>query len=345
LFLLDVSGSMDLPSRLPLVQEAMRLLLQRLGPDDRVAIVTYAGESQLMLPSTPVAESARIRHVLSALHAGGQTNGGAGIQLAYMIAKAAFVEGGANRIILCTDGDFNVGITDAETLSTLAAEQAKAGLTLSVFGFGRGYRIDARLEALAAQGRGRSGYVNTRREAERALAEEVDGLFAPIAREVKLQVVFNPALVAGYRLIGYEHNEQLTTGETPHQAAASVIGSGHTLTALYEIVPAPRASAANDGRDPWLTFKIDYQEPAAAARHQLEFPLEKPGGHFSDASSEFKFAAAVAAFGMILSDSPHKGTSSLDHVAAWAEAGRGEDPGGYRSEFIDLVHAAKKLEP
>jgi Ca-activated chloride channel family protein len=325
----------------------MRLLLLRLRPDDRVAIVTYAGESQLLLPSTPVAESARIRHVLGALHAGGQTNGGAGIELAYVIAQAGFVEGGANRVILCTDGDFNVGVTDADVLSKLAAEKAKAQLTLSVFGFGRGYRIDARLEALAAQGGGHSGYVSTRREAERALAEEVDGLFAPIARDVKLAVAFNPAVVASYRLIGYEPGDRPALGETPRPDAAAVIGSGHTLTALYEIIPAAGAAPGANAtrRAPWLNFHVDYQEPAGNARHQLAFPLEQPGGEFSAASSEFKFAAAVAAFGLILSDSPLKGTSTLAQVAAWAEAGRGDDPGGYRSEFIALVRAAEKADP
>ena len=342
-FLVDVSGSMDLPARLPLVQEAMRLLLERLRPDDRVAIVTYAGESQLMLPSTPVSESARIRHVLGALHPAGQTNGGAGIQLAYTIAKAAFVEGGANRVILCTDGDFNVGLTSADALTALAAEQAKAHISLSVFGFGRGHQIDARLEALAAQGQGRSGYVNSRREAEQALAEEVDGLFAPIARDVRLEVAFDPARVAGYRLIGYEPRE--LDSAAPDPAAATVIGSGHTLTALYEIIPSASAPPPALADAPWLTFRVDYQEPSRAERHQLDFPLEKPGGRFADASGEFKFSAAVAGFAHILSDSPQRGTATLPDIVAWAEAGRGDDPAGYRSEFIELVRAAQQLAP
>ncbi len=344
-FLIDVSASMDLPSRLPLVQEAMRLLLERLRPEDRVAIVTYAGASQLMLPSTPVSESARIRHVLAALHPAGQTNGGAGIQLAYTIAKAAFVEGGANRVILCTDGDFNVGLTSADALTALAAEQAKAKISLSVFGFGRGHQIDARLEALAAQGQGRSGYANSRREAERALAEEVDGLFAPIARDVRLEVAFDPSHVAGYRLIGYEDRELPSPGAAPRPVAADVVGSGHTLTALYEIIPAAETSPSTSSAAAWLTFRVDYQEPSSPERHQLDFPLENPDGRFADASREFKFSAAVAGLGLILGDSPHKGTATLANVIAWAEAGRGEDPAGYRGEFIELARAAQQLAP
>ena len=344
-FLIDVSASMDLPERLPLVQEGLRLLLQRLNPDDRVAIVTYAGESRLLLPSTPVADGTRIRHVLRALHPAGQTNGGVGIQLAYMIAQGSFVEGGANRVILCTDGDFNLGITNADTLTALAAEQAKAGLSLSVFGFGRGYQIDARLEALAAQGGGHSGYVNTRREAERELAGEIDGLFATIARDVKLEVAFNPALVANYRLIGYEDRETPSPDGPRREAATTIVGSGQTLTALYEIVPVSPAppDAANTG--PWLTFRVDYQSPTGADRRQLEFPLAKPGGSFERASPDFKFAAAVAGFGMILSESPDKGSSTLSDVVRWAEAGTGDDPGGYRSEFTDLIRAARALAP
>lgn len=345
-FLIDVSASMDLPNRLPLIQEGLRLLLQRLNRDDRVAIVTYSAESRLLLPSTPVGDTKRVREVLRALHAAGQTNGGVGIQLAYMIAKANFVEGGANRVILCTDGDFNLGITNADTLAALAAEQAKAGISLSVFGFGRGYQIDARLEALAAQGRGHSGYVNTRREAERALAGEIDGLFATIARDVKLQVAFNPARVASYRLIGYENRDQPALDATPRSEATALFGSGQTLTALYEVVPVPLApSAARADAQPLLTFRVDYQSPDGTDRQQMEFPLKKLGGTFEQASTDFKFAAAVAGFGLILSDAPDKGSTTLANVLAWAEAGKGDDPGGYRSEFTDLIRSAKAIAP
>ena len=376
-FLLDVSGSMDEPNKLPLVKESMRLLIGKLRPDDRVAIVVYAGASGLALPSTPVAKSREILEALDALASSASTNGAMGIQLAYDIAKANFVTGGLNRVILCTDGDFNVGVTSEGELTRLIEEKAKSGVFLTVLGFGMGNYKDATLEKLADKGNGNYGYIDTRREAEKLLVEQVNGTLLTIAKDVKLQVEFNPAQVASYRLIGYE--DRLLKKEDFNNDAvdAGEIGAGHTVTALYEIVPTsqvrgngreakggpavdalkygkaesgPRPAMAKDTNhyDPpsWrelLTLKVRYKEPAGTVSRKLEFPLTDGGARFADASADFKFAAAVAEFGMILRDSPHKGSGTLAEVRAWAEAGTDGDVGGYRSEFALLVRQAEAL--
>ena len=383
-FLLDVSGSMDEPNKLPLVKESMRLLIGKLRPDDRVAIVVYAGASGLALPSTPVAKSHEILAALDALTPGGSTNGAMGIELAYDIAKANFVPGGLNRVILCTDGDFNVGVTGEGDLIRLIGEKAKSGVFLTVLGFGMGNIKDATLESLADKGNGNYGYIDTRREAEKLLVEQVSGTLVTIAKDVKLQVEFNPAQVASYRLIGYE-NRLLKKEDFNNDAVdAGEIGAGHTVTALYEIVPTSQAMGEGRGamggpavdelkyqevrgqksgvstdkdraseirnskfENPksreLLTLKVRYKDPAGAVSRKLEFPLTDAGGRFVDASGDFKFAAAVAEFGMILRDSPHKGSGTLAEVRAWAEAGTDGDAGGYRSEFIALVRQAEAL--
>ncbi len=376
-FLLDVSGSMDEPNKLPLVKESMRLLVGKLRPDDRVAIVVYAGASGLALPSTPVAKSREILEALDALTPGGSTNGAMGIQLAYDIAKANFVTGGINRVILCTDGDFNVGVTSEGELTRLIEEKAKSGVFLTVLGFGMGNYKDATLEALADKGNGNYGYIDSRREAEKMLVEQVSGTLVTIAKDVKIQVEFNPAQVASYRLIGYE-NRLLKKEDFNNDAVdAGEIGAGHTVTALYEVVPASQAMGDGSGamgapavdalkyrkaesgtrpgmakdtnrNDPpaWrelLTLKVRFKEPAGAVSRKLEFPLTDAGARFGDASADFKFAAAVAEFGMILRGSPHKGSGTLAEVKAWAEAGTDGDVGGYRGEFIALVRQAEAL--
>jgi Ca-activated chloride channel family protein len=373
-FLLDVSGSMNEPNKLPLVKEAMRLLISKLRPDDRVAIVVYAGASGLALPSTPVAKAREIIAALEALTPGGATNGAMGLRLAYDIAKANVVPGGVNRVILCTDGDFNVGVTNEGELTRLVTAQAKSGVFLTVLGFGMGNYKDATLEQLADRGNGNYGYIDTRREAEKLLVEQVNGTLVTIAKDVKLQVEFNPARVASYRLIGYE-NRMLKKEDFNNDAVdAGEIGAGHTVTALYEVVlvgaeekaggPAVdplkyRIAETEDRkakaggqlgaglRDPksseLLTLKVRYKEPAGDVSRKLEFPLMDTGARFAAASSDFKFAAAVAEFGMILRDSPHKGAGSLDDVIAWAEAGTESDAGGYRGEFTELVRQAGAL--
>ncbi len=368
-FLLDVSGSMDEPNKLPLVKESMRLLLGKLRPDDHVAIVVYAGASGLALPSTPVAQSREIVAALDSLEPGGSTNGAMGIQLAYDIAKANFVTGGINRVILCTDGDFNVGVTSEGDLTRLIAEKAKSGVFLTVFGFGMGNYKDATLEKLADQGNGNYGYIDSRREAEKLLVEQVNGTLVTIAKDVKIQVEFNPAQVASYRLIGYE-NRLLKKEDFNNDAVdAGEIGAGHTVTALYEVVPTSQARGEGPGAmdvpavDPpkyqpteerkskienrksseLLTLKVRFKEPVGTVSRKLEFPLTDAGTRFANASGDFKFTAAVAEFGMILRGSPHKGTGTLGDVQAWAEAGTDGDAGGYRSEFIGLVKQAEAL--
>jgi Ca-activated chloride channel family protein len=366
-FLLDVSGSMDEPNKLPLVKESMRLLVGKLRPDDRVAIVVYAGASGLALPSTPVARSAEILAALDALTPGGSTNGAMGIQLAYDIAKANLVAGGINRVILCTDGDFNVGVTNEGELTRLIEEKTKSGVFLTVLGFGMGNYKDATLEQLADKGNGNYGYVDSRREAEKLLVEQVSGTLVTIAKDVKLQVEFNPAQVASYRLIGYE-NRLLKKEDFNNDAVdAGEIGAGHTVTALYEIVPTSLAKGegqeamgtvdalkytpeknrnseiGNPKSNDLLTLKVRYKEPAGAVSRKLEFPLVDAGARFAAASADFKFAAAVAEFGMILRDSPHKGSGTLADVLNWAQAGTDSDAGGYRGEFLGLVRQAEAV--
>lgn len=369
-FLLDVSGSMSAPNRLPLVKESMRLLVGKLRRDDRVAIVTYAGQSGLALPSTPVAKSAEILAALDALAAGGATNGAMGIQLAYDVAKANLVPGGINRVILCTDGDFNVGVTSEGELVRLIEEKAKSGVALTALGFGMGNYKDATIAQLADHGNGNYGYIDTRREAEKLLVEQVSGTLQTIAKDVKIQVEFNPAKVASYRLLGYENRLLKKEDFNNDQVDAGEIGAGHTVTALYEIVPvgaenrskgsapavdalkyalaenAPAKGENQNVSDELLTVKLRYQSLAGGVSTKLEFPLRDSGHAFADASADFKLAAAVAEFAMILRDSPHKGVATMGDVIAWAAAASArdeDDQGGYRGEFLDLARKAQAL--
>lgn len=358
-FLVDVSASMSGPERLPLVRESLRLLVNRLRPDDRVAIVTYAGQSGLALASTPVAQTREVVAAIEAMAPGGSTNGGMGIQLAYDIAKANFVMDGVNRVILCTDGDFNVGVTGEGALMRLVQEKAKSGVFLTVLGFGMGNLKDGMLEAIADKGNGSYGYIDSRREAEKLLGAQVNGALTTVAKDVKLQVEFNPARVASYRLIGYENRLLAKEDFNNDKVDAGEIGAGHTMTALYEIVPAgTEALPLGAGLDELkytrkpvtvpltaasaelLTVKVRYKEPAGDVSRKLEFVLADAGARFADASGDFKFASAVAAFGMVLRDSPHKGTATLADVASWAEAGAADDKGGWRGEFVELAKIA-----
>ncbi len=376
-FLLDVSGSMSAPNRLPLAKEAMRLLLGRLRDDDRVAIVTYAGKTGLELASTPVARSREILAVLDGLQAFGSTNGGMGIQLAYDIAKANFVPGGVNRVILCTDGDFNVGVTNQGDLVRLIEEKAKSNVFLTVLGFGYGNLKDSTLELLADKGNGNYGYIDSRREAEKLLVEQVNGTLMTIAKDVKIQVEFNPAQASAYRLIGYENRLLKKEDFNNDKIDAGEVGAGHTVTALYEVIPAgtgeplpvvsvdelkyqrPAGSgrAASGGQGTvagrqksgdnpqsaeLLTVKIRYKEPAGDESRKLEFPLTDRGADFAAASGDFKFAAAVASFGLALREEPAK-ASLLADASRWAEAGLSDDPGGYRAEFTGILRQAQAL--
>ncbi len=362
-FLLDVSGSMDEPNKLPLVKQSLRLLVDKLRPDDHVAIVIYAGASGLALPSTPASHKAEILDAIERLDAGGSTNGAMGIQLAYDIAKAHFIPGGVNRVILATDGDFNVGVTSEGELVRLVEEKAKTGVFLTVLGFGMGNIKDSALEQLADKGNGNYAYIDSLAEAKKTLVEQAGGTLVTIAKDVKLQVEFNPALVQAYRLIGYENRLLAREDFNNDKVDAGEIGSGHTVTALYEVVPVGAELPATGSVDPLkyqkvedsksksenpksgelLTVKIRYKEPAGEVSSKLEFPLHDTGAAFASASQDFKFAAAVAAFGMVLRDSPHKGAATLTDVIAWGRAGLGGDAGGYRSKFLGLVERAQTL--
>lgn len=363
-FLLDVSGSMHAANKLPLVKQSLRLLVEKLRPDDRVAIAVYAGASGLALPSTSASRQAEILDAIDRLEAGGSTNGAMGIQLAYDLAKANFVPGGVNRVILATDGDFNVGMTNEGELVRLVQEKAQSGVFLSVLGFGMGNLKDHTLESLADKGNGHYAYIDSLAEARKTLVEQAGGTLLTIAKDVKVQVEFNPAVVAAYRLIGYENRLLAKEDFNNDRVDAGDIGAGHTVTALYEVVPVgaemptevpavdalkyqkvetPNAKGQTPNNAEMLTVKIRYKEPAGEESSKLEFPLRDTGAVFADASPDFKFAAAVAAFGLVLRDSPHKGASVLADVAAWGRAGIAGDAGGYRAEFISLVERAQSV--
>ncbi|MBL9214324.1 MAG: von Willebrand factor type A domain-containing protein [Opitutaceae bacterium] len=358
-FLLDVSGSMQSPNKLPLLKQSLRLLVDRLRPDDRVAIAVYAGAAGLALPSTRVAHRDEIRDAIERLAAGGSTAGAAGIQLAYDVARANFIPGGVNRVILATDGDFNVGPASEGELVRLIEEKARSGVFLSVLGFGMGNLKDATLEQLADRGNGNYAYIDSLAEARKALVEQAGGTLVTIAKDVKIQVEFNPAAVQAYRLIGYENRLLEREDFNDDQVDAGEIGAGHTVTALYEVVPVGVDLPAAPGVDPLkyqrvqttaagpsgelLTVRIRYKEPAAETSSLLAFPLVDSGRTFAEASPDFKFAAAVAAFGLELRDSPFKGKLTLADVSAWGRAGLAGDPGGYRTEFLSLVERAGTL--
>lgn len=342
-FLLDVSGSMNQPNKLPLVQQSMRLLVGHLRPDDRVAIVTYAGASGLALPSTPVARAPEILQALDALTTGGPTNGAVGLQLAYEIARANFAKNGLNRVILCTDGDFNVGVTGEAALLRLVEEQAAEGVFLTALGFGMGDYKDAMLELLAGHGGGAHACIDTRREAEKVLVEQVSGTLVTIARDVKVQVEFNPAKVASHRLIGYENRLLRKEDFANDKVDAGEIGAGHTVTALYEIVPAANAEKA---RGDLLKVSVRYKKPDGGLfSRKIDFALADARTPFAQASADFRFAAAVAHFGMVLRNSPHRGAATLAETAAWAAAANAgvDDAGGRRAEFLELVRSAQRL--
>lgn len=358
-FLLDVSGSMMAENKLPLVKQSMRLLVDRLTEADRVAVVVYAGNTQVWLPSTSGDQKEKILRSIEALHAGGSTNGASGIQLAYKTANENFIKGGANRVILATDGDFNVGITNRGDLTRMIEEKAQSGIYLSALGFGMGNYKDGTLELLADKGRGNYAYIDTINEAKKVLVEQLDSTLVPIAKDVKIQVEFNPKQVNSYRLIGYENRIMAKEDFNDDTKKTGVIGAGHVVTALYELVPAglgsskpgvdplkyqkpPQPSSSADS-DELVTVKIRSKKPDDDRSVLSEFTVKDSNRKFSEASQDFKFAAAVAAFGMALRDSPYKGNANLERALEWAKEGKGADVHGYRQEFIRLVHKAIAL--
>jgi Ca-activated chloride channel family protein len=361
-FLLDVSGSMADANKLPLVKQALRMLVNELGENDRVAIVVYAGSTGLVLPSTTADQKAVILTALENLHAGGSTNGGAGIQLAYNTAVENFINGGVNRVILCTDGDFNVGVTSQSELVSLIEEKAVAGVFLSVLGFGMGNYKDSTMEKLADNGNGNYAYIDTAAEARKVLVEQLTGTLITIAKDVKIQVEFNPHTVAAYRLIGYENRLLKTEDFRDDTKDAGEIGAGHTVTALYEVVPVgvevphgadvrplkyqqPKELSESAMTDEMLTLWLRYKAPDSDSSdgNELAFPIRDPGAQFGEATDDFQFAAAVASFGMLLRDSEYKGQVTYAAVEEWAHAAKGEDRSGYRGEFLNLVAAAEGL--
>jgi Ca-activated chloride channel family protein len=355
-FLLDVSGSMVSPDKLPLVRTAMRMLVDTLTAQDRIAIVVYAGASGIVLPSTSGADKETIHQAIARLEAGGSTNGAAGITLAYQVAQEHFVKGSINRVILATDGDFNVGVTNQGDLTRLIEEKRAGGVFLSVLGVGTGNVKDSTMEKLADKGNGNYAYLDSLHEARKVLVGEAGATLVTVAKDVKIQVEFNPSNVAAYRLIGYENRVLRNEDFNDDRKDAGEIGAGHTVTALYEIVPAgteidlpgidplkyqrPPAPAAGAARDELMTVKLRYKAPDGSDSRLLSAVVKTGTGELS---ANVGFAAAVAEFGMLLRQSPHKGSATHAGAAALARRFRGADPDGYRAEFIRLVELAEAL--
>ncbi|HEY6161808.1 MAG TPA: VWA domain-containing protein [Bacteroidia bacterium] len=353
-FLIDVSGSMDDPNKLPLLQKSMKMLVENLSLKDRVAIVTYAGEAGLVLPSTPASEKATIYKALDNLHAGGSTAGGEGIELAYKVAKENLIKGGNNRVILATDGDFNVGISSTGDLVTRIEEKRKDDIYLTICGFGMGNYKDSRMEDISDAGNGNYFYIDNIQEAQKVFVTEMRANMFTIAKDVKIQVEFNPAMVGEYRLIGYEDRVMSSKDFEDDKKDAGELGAGHTVTALYEIIPAGSDEVKNiplkyqetkvkDGGREWLTLKFRYKPIHSDQSILLEKPVEGNGTFFGEASENLRFASAVAAFGMLLRDSKYKGDLNYNEVLMIAKNASAFDKEGYRSEFIKLVETASLL--
>jgi Ca-activated chloride channel family protein len=357
-FLLDVSGSMSSPDKLPLLKRAMGVLVDSLREEDRVAIAVYAGASGLVLPPTSGAGRGEIRAALESLRAGGSTAGGAGLELAYRVASESFIEGGINRVILATDGDFNVGISSEGDLVRLIEEKRETGIFLSVLGFGQGNLQDSKMEKLADHGNGNYSYIDSFREARKVLGTEAGGTLVTIAKDVKIQVEFNPARVKAYRLIGYENRALRAEDFADDRKDAGEIGAGHTVTALYEIVPVgveidlpavdplkyqgPAAASPDSRSEELLTVKLRHKEPTGTRSRLTSVAVRdvEPG---TEASANLRFSAAVAAFGMLLRDSEHKGAASWAQVIDLARGAVGPDPEGHRAEFLVLARNAQTL--
>jgi Ca-activated chloride channel family protein len=355
-FLIDVSGSMMPENKLPLVRTAMRMLVDVLSRRDRVAIVVYAGASGLVLPSTAGDQKPLIHNALAELEAGGSTNGGAGIKLAYRIARDHFINGGVNRVVLATDGDFNVGVTSQDELVRLIEQERESGVFLSVLGVGTGNLKDSMMEKLADKGNGNYAYLDSLHEARKVLVREAGSTLVTVAKDVKIQVEFNPASVAAYRLIGYENRLLNNEDFNDDKKDAGEIGAGHSVTALYEIVPAgmtidaptvdplkyqtpsqPRRTAS---RDELLTVKLRYKAPDGDTSRLVSATLRSQPQALT---ANLGFASAVAEAGMLLRGSKHVGSGSFASASARAARFRGADTEGYRSEFITLVDLASSL--
>lgn len=363
-FLLDVSGSMMSPNKLPLLKQAMTLLVNQMRPQDRIAIAVYAGAAGLVLPSTSGREKDTIRTAIELLQAGGSTNGAAGIALAYQTAQQHFIKGGINRVILCTDGDFNVGPSSEGELTRMIEEKREHGVFLTVLGFGMGNVKDGRMEKLADRGNGNYGYIDSLEEARKVLVKEAGATLVTVAKDVKLQLEFNPAKVAGYRLIGYENRMLRAEDFNDDKKDAGEMGAGHSVTALYELIPAgavvpgaqvdalkyqPVATpgavtvAANATSREWLTVKLRYKAPTENTSQLMSRVVDAAPVALAQASENVRWAAAVASFGMLLRGSKHVGTVTWRDVVALAQGAKGQDLEGYRAEFIALAKQAAAL--
>ena len=359
-FLIDVSGSMWGPTRLDLVKSSLKLLVNNLRDKDKVAIVVYAGNASVKLESTPGSDKQKIRDAIDELTSGGSTAGGAGIQLAYKVAKQNFLSKGNNRIILCSDGDFNVGVSSVEGLEQLIEKERKSGVFLSVLGYGMGNYKDNKGQALAEKGTGNHAYIDNLQEANRVLVGEFGATLHTVAKDVKLQVEFNPAQVQAYRLVGYE--SRLLKDEDFNNDAkdAGELGAGHTVTAFYEVIPVgvkndyvgkvddlkyqkkQKETVQPIGSNELLTVKLRYKAPDKDVSKKMEVPFVDNKGN--NVSSDFRFASAVAMFGQLLRDSDFKGAASYDKVIGLAKQGLNNDEKGYRREFIRLVETAKGMK-
>ena len=356
-FLVDVSGSMQEPNKLPLVQWSLQRLVDQLGENDQVAIVVYAAASGLVLPSTSCIHKADIMSAIEQLRAGGSTNGGAGIQLAYDVAAQHFIKNGTNRLILATDGDFNVGVASQGELLRLIEAKAKSGVFLSVLGFGMGNIKDSTLEQLADKGNGHYAYIDSPREAYKVLVEEMGSTLVTVAKDVKIQVEFNPAKVGAFRLIGYENRIMAHQDFNDDTKDAGEIGAGHHVTALYELVPPgndgdvaridplkyTQSASSSVPSDESFTVKLRYKRPDGDTSRRLEYGVVDKGRSLGEASDDFKFACAVAGFGMLLRDSAERGSLTYPGVLEIAEPTLAKDSSGYRQEFVAAVRVAKAL--
>lgn len=356
-FLIDVSGSMGDANKLPLLVSSLKLLTDQLREQDRVAIVVYAGSSGLVLPSTSGADKTTIKDALNKLSAGGSTAGGAGLALAYKVATQNFIKGGNNRIILATDGDFNVGASSDAAMQRLIEEKRQSGVYLTVLGYGMGNYKDSKMETLADKGNGNYAYIDNITEAKKVLINEFGGTLFTVAKDVKLQLEFNPAKVQAYRLIGYENRLLSNEDFNDDKKDAGEIGSGHTVTALYEIIPVgensefiasvdqlkyQKTKAITSHNDELLTIKLRYKEPDANKSKRIQ-QVVKDNPLAQSTSDNFRFAAAVAEFGMLLRQSEFKQSSSFEQVIELAGGAKGKDREAYRAEFIKLVKSAKLM--
>jgi Ca-activated chloride channel family protein len=360
-FLLDTSGSMDEDNKLPLLKQGLKIMIERLRPLDRVSIVTYSSVTGIALPSTPGSKKETIAAAVAKLEAGGSTAGGAGLQLAYKVAKENLIPGGNNRIILCTDGDFNVGVSSTAELERMVEDKRKDGVYLTVLGFGMGNYKDSRMETLADKGNGNYAYIDNLLEAKKVLGKELWGNLYAVAKDVKIQIEFNPAAVRQYRLIGYENRLLSREDFNDDSKDSGEMGSGQTVTAFYELVPQAAPAVGAPAPDPLafqqstiipsedlLVFKLRYKKPDSSSEQSILVSTRMDAKSIYralvDCDTDFRFASAGIEFGMLLRDSPYKGASAWASAMERARAAKGTDAEGYRAEFVKLVEMAELLD-